>query len=95
MVRRWARVACVSYDPACGTYLGRLRKDQPHPFFKNRATALLHAEKEIHAIERMGFKAKIWHPLPAHRDSGHIHIVALIRPAQLKRLFPTEYHGPD
>lgn len=95
LVRRWVRVACISYDPAYGTYLGRLRKNQSHPFFKDRATALPKAAKEIHTIERMGFKAKIWVPLPAHRDSGHIHIVALIKPSQLRRLFPTEYYGPD
>lgn len=95
LVRRWVRVACVSYDPAYGTYLGRLRKNQPHPFFKDRVTALLRAEKEIHMIERMGLKAKIWMPLPAHHDSGHIHMVALIKPSQLRRLFPTEYSGPD
>ena len=54
---------------------------------------MFRAEKEIRTIQEMGVKAKIWQPLPTHRDSGHIHIVAFITPAQLKKLFPTEYEG--
>ena len=52
---------------------------------------MLRVEKELRAIRRLGIKAKIWWPLPNHRNSGHIHIVALIKPSQLRRLFPTEY----
>lgn len=91
--RRWFRVACISYDSDYMTYLGRLRGNQPHPIFRKRRTALLHAQLEIRAIEKMGVSARIWQPLPAHRDSGHIHIVALVAPAELKKLFPTEYEG--
>lgn len=83
----------MSYDPDYVTYSGRLGKDQPHPIFRERRTALFRAEKEIRTIQEMGVKAKIWQPLPTHRDSGHIHIVALITPAQLKKSFPTEYEG--
>lgn len=95
MVRRWFRVACFSYDPDYVTYLGKLGRDQPHPIFKSRKNAITLARREINAIQRMGVEAKIWRPLPIHQDSGHIHIVALIEPKQLRHLFPTEYEGLD
>jgi hypothetical protein len=88
--RRWTRVACVSYDPEYETYLGRLDKEQPHPVFKSRKTAVRHARREIGSIQKMGFKAKVWSPLPMHRDSSHIHIVVLITSKELQRRFPTE-----
>ncbi len=90
-VRRWVRVACISYDSDYVTYLGRLGKDQPHPVVEDRRKALLRAEREIRTIQKIGIEARIWRPLLVHRDSGHIHIVALVTPAQLRRLFPSEH----
>ena len=93
MARRWFRVACFSYDPDYVTYVGRLGKAQRHPVFKSRRTAVAHAEREISAIRKMGFDARIWSPLPDHGDSGHVHIVALVEGSRLRRFFPTEYWG--
>ncbi len=84
------RVACVSYTRGYETYLGRLNRRQPHPVFGRKEEALEFAQKEIMKIESMGVKAKIWAPLPRHKDSGHIHIVALTSQRKLARLFPTE-----
>lgn len=35
------------------------------------------AQKDITELARMGFKAKIWAPLPQHRTSGHVHVSVL------------------
>jgi len=80
----------VSYDPEYETYFGRLGRRQGHPAFRNRKSALRHALRELHAIEALGFHAKVWGPLPHHSDSGHIHIVALATYRQVRRLFPSE-----
>ncbi len=86
------RVACVSYDWNYLTYLGRLGRKQRHPNFRKRETALKYANKEIEALSRLEIKAKIWSPIPSHLNTGHVHIVALIEPNQLRRLFPSEVY---
>lgn len=89
-MRRWVRVACVSYDPDYWSYTGRLGKNQSKRVYKNRNEARSHAEREIDSIQKLGINAKIWKPLLAHRNSGHIHIVALVTPSQFRKFFPME-----
>ena len=35
------------------------------------------AEKDIRTLNRMGFRAKVWAPLPQHKTSGHVHVSVL------------------
>jgi len=44
------------------------------------------AKDEIEFLEREGFKAKIWAPLPQHKTSGHIHVVVLCTLEELLKL---------
>ena len=90
LLRRWFRVACVSYDPDCETYFGRLGRRQKHPAFRKRGPALRYANEEVSILEGMGLSARIWGPLPRHADSGHIHIAVLASYRQVRRLFPSE-----
>jgi len=43
-------------------------------FGKNRQKE---AQKDIRTLARIGFKAKIWAPLPQHKTSGHVHVSML------------------
>jgi hypothetical protein len=52
-------------------------------FGENR---LKEAEEDIRTLNRIGFKAKIWAPLPQHKKSGHIHVVVLCNQEQLSEL---------
>jgi hypothetical protein len=88
--RRWIRVACVSYDDDYETYSGRLSRSQRHPILQTREEALRAARREIQSIEKLGFEARIWAPLHRHKDSGHVHVVALLKRSQVRRFFPTE-----
>ena len=80
----------MSYDPDYETYFGRLGRRQRHPVFRSQKQALRYATRELHAIEALGFPAKIWGPLPRHADSGHIHIVVLATYGQVRNAFPSE-----
>jgi len=51
---------------------------------------MVHAKKEILTLRKMGFKSKVWSPLPMHRNSGHIHIAVLITSRELWSTFPYE-----
>jgi len=43
------------------------------------------AEAFIRRIERESdYKAKIWRPLPQHKNSGHVHVVVLCKPKEIE-----------
>ena len=57
------------------------------------------AQNWIEKLSDLGFKAKIWSPLPQHRTSTHVHLSVLCTEDQLEELndlledFPEEFFG--
>lgn len=70
-------LTCVVMKPARVRYMrGMVRRWRRYSccFGKNRQKE---AQKDIRTLARMGFKAKIWAPLPQHKTSGHVHVSML------------------
>jgi hypothetical protein len=44
------------------------------------------AQKDIATLSSLGFKAKIWSPLPQHKTSEHVHVSVLCTQDQLDQL---------
>jgi len=48
------------------------------------------ANAAIRRLQKAGFKAKVWAPLPQHKTSGHIHVSVLCRIKELLKLAGVE-----